>query len=158
MNLCLRQHYLFFFLYISLVWNFSQNDINFSTIKDYNHLQHYLSFFWLNTEQKQNLIMKRKFKQWWSTIPPISTKRTKLSILIVLRLIYLVPETNHSIFLIGSTRKLWFQRWTWTKRYQRIIWRPWATRSTWSRGKKRTKRLWRRGRTTGTTRWQGKII
>jgi len=23
--------------------------------------------------------MKRKFKQWWSTIPPISTKRKKIS-------------------------------------------------------------------------------
>ena len=26
--------------------------------------------------------MKRKFKQWWSTIPPISTKQTILSELI----------------------------------------------------------------------------
>ena len=25
------------------------------------------------------LIMKRKFKQWWSSIPPISTKRTVTS-------------------------------------------------------------------------------
>jgi len=24
-----------------------------------------------------NYIMKRKFKQWWSTIPPISTKQRK---------------------------------------------------------------------------------
>jgi len=24
----------------------------------------------------EKLVMKRMFKQWWSTIPPISTKRT----------------------------------------------------------------------------------
>jgi len=34
----------------------------------------------------RNIAMKRKFKQWWSTIPPILTKRTIISDLISLNI------------------------------------------------------------------------
>ena len=30
-------------------------------------------------QNKQSLLTLRKFKQWWSTIPPISTKQTIIS-------------------------------------------------------------------------------
>jgi len=53
--------------------------------------------------------MKRKFKQWWSTIPPISTKRTIASHLKQLKkkrgiTTYGVKESR---FSLGTGTNMW---------------------------------------------------
>jgi len=46
-----------------------------STLKGYIYLkEHFIIVSYL-----QHIIMKRKIKQWWSTIQPISTNRTTIS-------------------------------------------------------------------------------
>ena len=45
-------------------------------LKCHKSLTNFISSFYINYEKKYQLWKKRWFKQWWSTIPPISTKRT----------------------------------------------------------------------------------
>jgi hypothetical protein len=66
----------FFMLYIFTFLHFSWFCNNIQSLVQ---LQHLLPLKILTVERRKNgLFMKRKFKQWWSSIPPISTKQKKV--------------------------------------------------------------------------------
>ena len=59
----------------------------------------------------QIVIMKRKFKQWWSTIPPISTKWTITSHLKHTKSPLIRRWISRSWFRIGTNMGGWTSKW-----------------------------------------------